>query len=159
MKFTENQNELVWHDNPTGFRLFGLIFAIVGFLFPLVSLIQVLRAPDFASITVVVLAGMSLIFALMGILVIWISKTHEVKIDKLTKQVSYKCGKIERKFATNEVEKIEMVEAPDEDGDPTFTPHLKLKNGEYLQIYRAGFRSTDSFNSSIARFNNYLELA
>ena len=156
MKIIKNQNELIWRDNNRSTRIFGLIFALIGLLLPLLAIKNYTKSSDAQLLTAVVIAGMGVVFVLLGLTVFFVSKNREIVIRKKLGEVIYRSGKIERVFNSLEIDKVELVTGTDDDGDVVYTPWLKLKTGEYLQIYNSASASPETFSRSVTQFNDYL---
>ncbi len=125
MKITENNNELIWNDKPLFLQLFGLTFAALGLLFSAIGVIQFLKSDKFGLKTVTILRFMGIGFMFPSILTFWSFKNTEIKVNRLMQQVLYKHGKVMRKFAVSEIDKIEYVEGYDSDSGTVFTPMMR----------------------------------
>jgi hypothetical protein len=158
MKITESNNELIWSDKPLSLKLFGLIFSALGLMFLTIAANEFLKSNDFKLQTFLVLSFMGVGFVAMGTTVIWAFKTTEVRVNRLMQQVIYKHGKVMRKFAVSEIDKIEYVEGYDSDVGTIFTPMLRTKNGEKLNIYRGNLK-THEMDDAITKFNSFLHKA
>ncbi len=156
MKITENQNELIWSDKPLSLKLFGLIFSAVGLMFLTIAANEFLRSNDFKLQTFLVLGFMGIGFVAMGATVVWAFKNTEVRVNRLMQQVIYKHGKVMRKFAVSEIDKIEYVEGYDSDSGTVFTPMMRTKNGEHLLVY-CGALKTSEMDEAVVKFNDFLK--
>jgi hypothetical protein len=157
MKIIEDQNKLIWRDNRSSRRVFGLLFSLLGLIFPLLGLNVYNKSAGTNMLPVIVLFGMGFVFVMLGFVVVYFSKNTEVSIEKPLGKVTYRNGKTERVFKASEIDKIELINGTDDDGEILFTPWLKLKNGEYLSIYGSSSHLPDTFSSSVSRFNNCLQ--
>jgi hypothetical protein len=156
MKITENNNELIWSDKPLFLQLLGLTFAALGLLFSAIGVIQFLESDKFGLKTAAILCFMGIGFMFMGILTFWSFKNTEIRVNRLMQQVIYKHGKVMRKFAVSEIDKIEYVEGYDSDSGAVFTPMMRTKNGEHLLVYRGALK-TSEMDEAVVKFNDFLK--
>jgi hypothetical protein len=158
MKITESNNELIWSDKPTALKLIGLIFSAVGLLLSLIALSQFLDSGNYKSSVMAIQGFLGVCFILGGFATAAAFKNTEVTVNRLMQQLIYKHGKILRKFALSEIDKIEYMKGYDSDKRQILIPILRTKNGERLTIYR-GALSTPEMDNAITKFNSFLHKA
>jgi hypothetical protein len=155
MKITENNNELIWTDEPVALKVFGLVFAASGLLFPAIAVAQFLKSGELNLKTFGILCMMGITFVLLGLLVNYAFKSTEVTVNKLLSRIIYKHGKVIREFSLNEIVGIEQVAELDDEGDVNYRPKLRTRTGEMLPVYR-GYVQSAEMDSAIAKFNSFL---
>ncbi len=155
MKITENNNELIWADEPVALKRFGLVFAASGVLFTAIPIFRFLKSGELNLTTFGTSPLMGILFVLLGLMMFRAFKSTKIAIDKVLHRVIYSHGKTAREFALNEVLGIEQIQELDQDGDVNFRPQLKTKYGELLPAYH-GYVQSAEIDSAIEKFNSFL---
>lgn len=138
MKFSETPNDLTITETPGCLWLFGFFFAAVGAIFVYGSLGG---ASNWGEVPVWV-NGMAFVMGsiglITGIVIIRNAPLTLVRIDKLSRQVTYITrgilGKKVRTFNHSEFREFCLLEDEDSDGDPVYSFGMELVNGESIKI-------------------------